>query len=648
MIYKYLVLLLILAPSFLQSQTLVFAELTGSPNVNTTGWNLTGATYSGDTGGDANGFSDEIILTNAVNGSSGGIFYNESIDLSTCFQWKVEFDFRMWEGSAADGIAFCFLDVPPTGFVSGGGVGIPAASNGVFVILDTYDNGCGANPEIQIYQGTGYDECGAGIINRATGLNFLRSSNYQTCLIQYNSGLITVSINGTQYLTGNYNANLIGYMGFTASTGGSNDKHSIKNVRIFADIAEANAGPDVTICSGETAQLGSASNPNYAYNWTGDSNLNSSTISNPSVTLTNSTTSPISFTYTLETTLANSPNSCPDNDVVIVTVNPILNSTTNASVCQGGTYNFSGQSFTTAGTFPITLQSAFGCDSIATLNLTINPVLNSTINESICQGSTYSFNGQNIGTAGQYTQTLQNSAGCDSTIILNLTINPVLTSLTNELICQGEFYSFFGQNLTTTGTYSQTLQTASGCDSIVNLNLIVLPLPPAPNVISNSPVKCPGDIATLSASSLPNAQFYWSGPQNFSSQDPIINFAVQESNMGEYTVYTVVDGCMSGITISSVSILNLNDFEDFDFPNVITPNGDGINDSLDIANHYKTCQDFNLKIFNRWGDVVFEQTLNSDFFVGKSRSDYELTDGIYYYKLSYEDKIKTGFIHIVR
>jgi gliding motility-associated-like protein len=294
------------------------------------------------------------------------------------------------------------------------------------------------------------------------------------------------------------------------------------------------------------------------------------------------------------------------------------------------------------------LQSVYGCDSIATLNLSINPVPNTGINESICQGSTFTFNGQTIGTSGQYTQTLQTVAGCDSTIILNLIVNPILSSLINESICQGEFFSFFGQNLTATGTYSQTLQTSAGCDSIVNLDLIVLPLPPAPNVLSNSPVKCPGDIATLNASSVPNAQFYWSGPQNFSSQDSVINFAVQESSMGDYAVYVVVDGCISGLTSSNVSILNLDDFEDYDFPNVITPNGDGINDSLDIAKHYKTCQEFNLKIFNRWGDVVFEQTINSDFFAGKSSADSDLTDGIYFYKLSYEDKTKTGFIHIVR
>ena len=635
-------------PYLVKSQTLVFAELTGSPSVNTTGWNVTGATYSGDTGGDADAFSDEIILTDAIGSSSGGIFYNQSIDLSTCYQWKVEFDFRMWEGNAADGIAFCFLDVPPSGFVSGGGVGIPAASNGVFVILDTYDNGCGANPEIQIYQGAGYDECGLGMINRAEGMNFLRSSSYQTCLIEYNSGTLTVSVNGTPYLSGNYNANLVGYMGFTASTGGLNDKHSIKNVRIYADIAEANAGPDVTICSGETAQLGDLVNPNFTYNWTGDSNLSSSGISNPTVTLTNTTSNPVNYTYTLQTTLTNSPTSCPDNDVVTVTVNPILSSTTNASVCQGGNYSFAGQTYTTAGTFPVTLQSVYGCDSIATLNLSINPVPNIVLTESICQGSTFSFNGQNIGNAGQYTQVLLTQSGCDSTVILNLTVNPVLSATLNETICAGESFTFFGQNLTTSGNYSETLQTVSGCDSVVNLVLNVTPLPAAPTIDSNSPVLCPGDLAILGANSVANAQYFWSGPANFLSSDATITFPVQIENMGVYSVYVTVDGCESSISTSPVSILNIYDFENFDFPNVITPNGDGVNDSLDINGYYKTCQEYKLMIYNRWGQVVYEQTIGTPSFSGKEKNNADLVDGIYFYTLSYGEQRKTGFIHILR
>ena len=68
------------------AQTLVFAQLTGNPNMNTTGWNLTGAAAIGDTGGDANVDPDELILTNNVGNSSGAIFYNQPIDLGTCYQ----------------------------------------------------------------------------------------------------------------------------------------------------------------------------------------------------------------------------------------------------------------------------------------------------------------------------------------------------------------------------------------------------------------------------------------------------------------------------------------------------------------------------------------------------------------------------------
>ena len=145
------------------SQTYVFAELTGSPNLNTNGWNLNGNSYVGDTPGDTDNFVDELILTNAWNTQSGGVFYSTPIDPSTCSNWTVEFEYRIWGGSAADGIAFCFLDVPPTGFVSGGGCGIPGSANGLKVILDTVEQlRSRPNPELQIYSGAGYFECAPG------------------------------------------------------------------------------------------------------------------------------------------------------------------------------------------------------------------------------------------------------------------------------------------------------------------------------------------------------------------------------------------------------------------------------------------------------------------------------------------------------
>lgn len=702
--YKTIVLLfslLILSPN-LFSQSLVFAELVGTPTMNTTGWNLTGAAAVGDTGGDTDSNSDELILTNNVNGSSGGVFYNQPIDLATCYQWNVDFYFRINDGSGADGLAFCFLDVPPTGFVSGGGVGIPQTANGIKVIFDTYDNGCGANPEIQIYNGVGYGECNAGIVkvNNAGGnLNFLRSSGYNRAIINYNNGVITVSVNGTQWLSTNYTVSFVGYMGFTASTGGSNDRHSIKNARIYADIAEPDAGPDISICSGSSGQIGVPNNPSYVYSWSPSAGLNQTNISNPTVTLTNTGTTPITQTFTVTTTLASNPTSCPVSDQVVVTVKPNIYNTINTSVCQGGSYTVGGQTFSTAGQHQATVTAANGCDSVITLNLSFNPVLTGTINQSICQGGSYVFFGQTLSNPGVYSQTLQNAAGCDSIVTLNLTMNPVLSSTQNVAICPGSSHTFFGQTLTNAGSYSQSLQNAAGCDSIVYLNLsikpttsstithamcdglsynfngqtitsagsytatlvgsngcdsvvtllmTIYPIPAAPVLSSNSPLLCPGDQLNLNAEFIDFASYSWTGPNNFTSTQQNNSFNAFPVNMGNYSATLSVNGCVSPSASIPITITNIFNFEDFIFPNVITPDNDGINDKLDIQSYFYTCYEFELFIYNRWGNLVFSHKFNEDPFEGKTADGTDLSDGVYFYKLVYDEGSKSGYFHIVR
>lgn len=693
--------LLILSPNIF-SQSLVFAELLGTPNVNTTGWNLTGAAAAGDTGGDTDSNADEVILTNNVNGSSGGVFYSQPIDLATCYQWNVDFYFRINDGSGADGIAFCFLDVPPTGFVSGGGVGIPQTANGIKVIFDTYDNGCGANPEIQIYNGAGYNECATGIVkvnNSGGNLNFIRSSGYNHAIINYNSGVITVNVNGTQWLSTNYTVSFVGYMGFTASTGGSNDRHSIKNAVIYADIAEPDAGPDISICSGSSGQIGAVSNPNYIYSWSPAAGLNQTNISNPTVTLTNTGTTDITQTFTLTTTLVTNPTSCPASDQVVVTVMPDRASTVNASVCQGGSYTIGGQSFSTAGQHQATVTAANGCDSVITLNLSLNPILSGTINQSICQGGSYVFFGQTLSNPGVYSQTVQNAAGCDSIVNLNLTMNPVLSSTQNVAICPGDSYTFFGQALSNAGNYSQSLQNAAGCDSIVYLNLsikpttsstithamcdglsynfngqtittagsysatlvgsngcdsvvtlqmTIYPIPPAPIIYSNSPLLCPGDPLNLNAEFYDFASYTWTGPSNFTSLQQNNSFFAFPVNMGIYSATMTVNGCVSPSASIPVTITNIFNFEDFIFPNVITPDGDGINDKLDIQSYFYTCYEFELFIYNRWGNIVFSHKFNEDPFEGKTADGTELNDGVYFYKLVFDEGSKSGYFHIVR
>ncbi|MEI2747431.1 MAG: hypothetical protein V9E88_01560 [Ferruginibacter sp.] len=58
-------------------------------------------------------------------------------------------------------------------------------------------------------------------------------------------------------------------------------------------------------------------------------------------------------------------------------MNPVVTSTTNTTICSNQLpYSWNSQTYNAGGTFTCnTNQSSAGCDSIATLNLTINPVL---------------------------------------------------------------------------------------------------------------------------------------------------------------------------------------------------------------------------------------------------------------------------------
>ena len=65
-VYLFLFLLIIsFVSNSLHAQTYVFGQLTGTPNMITTGWNLNGNATIGDTPGDVDNFLNELILTNA-------------------------------------------------------------------------------------------------------------------------------------------------------------------------------------------------------------------------------------------------------------------------------------------------------------------------------------------------------------------------------------------------------------------------------------------------------------------------------------------------------------------------------------------------------------------------------------------------------
>lgn len=238
--------------------------------------------------------------------------------------------------------------------------------------------------------------------------------------------------------------------------------------------------------------------------------------------------------------------------------------------------------------------------------------------------------------------------GCKDTVEQTLLVTPTPTGTQSYAICTGESVNYQGTNYTTPGTYPVTLQNAAGCDSIVTLTIIQHPIPSTPIINSNSPIACPGDNVTIATTPVTGATYVWTGPNGFTSSNPILNFQASASDSGTYSVTVFVNGCPSATSFTQLEITGWMELPSELFPNVITPNGDNINDYLDLNTMFTTCVPYTFQLFNRWGNLVYEQDFNSPPFKGEDLNGNELSPGVYFYKLNYMELEKNGFITILK
>lgn len=112
-------------------------------------------------------------------------------------------------------------------------------------------------------------------------------------------------------------------------------------------------------------------------------------------------------------------------------------------------------------------------DSMFYLYLTFNPTYHDTIYANICEGETYNLNGFNQNRTGFYTQNLQTYLGCDSIVNLDLIVREKYNDTLYSDICKGSVYNQNGFNEDTSGFFTHSFQTIYGCDSIINLSLNV-------------------------------------------------------------------------------------------------------------------------------------------------------------------------------
>ena len=128
-------------------------------------------------------------------------------------------------------------------------------------------------------------------------------------------------------------------------------------------------------------------------------------------------------------------------------------------------------SYTATGIYTDTLSQMAGCDSILLLNLTINHSTTAIETVTACDSYTWHDSTYTTSTLNSQFSTL-NSVGCDSTVTLNLTINYSTTG--TETITACDNYTWHDSTYTTSTFNSQfsTLNSV-GCDSTVTLHLTI-------------------------------------------------------------------------------------------------------------------------------------------------------------------------------
>ena len=236
-----------------------------------------------------------------------------------------------------------------------------------------------------------------------------------------------------------------------------------------------------------------------------------------------------------------SVNGCDSIIVINLKVKEVFDTVIYDTVCAGGVYNKYGFSLTQTGSYFDTLKRTNGCDSIVNLRLQVNSAYNITHVDTICNGEIFDKYGFNVSQAGFYTDSLLTADGCDSIINLNLKVNDTLIADIYDSICFGQIYSQYGFTESESGVYTDSLQSVNGCDSIVILHLTVNPVYVQP-ADSDTVRICQGESVEFCGKTLTTSGYYEEKMQNIYGCDSIRHITLVVS-----PVYWTVDS----VTIQS-------------------------------------------------------------------------------------------------
>jgi hypothetical protein len=241
-----------------------------------------------------------------------------------------------------------------------------------------------------------------------------------------------ITLNGSGATTYSWNNGVSNGVAFspaasnTYTVTGTNSNGCTNSDAVFVMVhalPTVNAGADQSVCAGTAVTLSATGASTYAWN----NNVSNGTAFTPTATTT----------YSVSGT---DGNGCSNTDQVIVTVNPLpnVNAGVDQSICKGEAVTLSGAGASSyawnnnvtngvafnpiaTATYSVSGTDANGCSNSDEVVVTVNEATASTLTESAMDS--YTLNGQTYTQSGTYTQVITNAAGCDSTITLNLTLS---------------------------------------------------------------------------------------------------------------------------------------------------------------------------------------------------------------------------------
>jgi gliding motility-associated-like protein len=411
-------------------------------------------------------------------------------------------------------------------------------------------------------------------------------------------------------------------------------------------------------------------------------------------------------TFTIYNNLAASGGCAAVVDSFQIVVNPIFTTAANTSICTGDSILLGGIFQNSAGTYNDTLATTFGCDSIIQTTLAVNPIVTNPQSAAICIGDSILLGGVFQTTGGVYNDTLFTNLGCDSIVQTTLTVNTVILTALNDSICQGDSVLLGGNFQTTAGVYNDTLAAVAGCDSVLVTTLIINLIDSvvintidticlsdplilvgtgngsgtitwysdaagttvvgtgSPLVLSNPGVGihtyyvnsvgiCSSNIgsvtivvggvnavinATPVTGAIPLNVFFGNGSTTGPGITYVWDFGdgstsniFEPSNtynaIGNYTVMLIVsDGICSDTTIITIDAYGESVIL---IPNIFTPNEDGSNDLFTVDG--VNLESVEGEIYNRWGQKMFSWDNVKGSWDGRTLAGSEAPDGTYFY-----------------